>query len=163
MAWVTALIGITLPFAFYTTLTSLIAVLANPLFLIPLLGGGGHYFYKKNNRSMQQRFVPLIVTQLTVTFLTSDGQSADQDASQEALRLWSEARVKVAQYRKQLEELEDELTRARQRLKGIKKKIKTKKNEKAQACQLVFGIPVPFLGNDFLCRQNKGLHLGYPR
>ena len=132
VAWVTALIGITLPFAFYTTLTSLIAVLANPLFLIPLLGGGGHYFYKKNNRSMQQRFVPLIVTQLTVTFLTSDGQSADQDASQEALRLWSEARVKVAQYRKQLEELEDELTRARQRLKGIKKKIKTKKNEKAQ-------------------------------
>lgn len=38
------LFGLTLPFGFYTGLTSTIEVLANPLFIIPLLLGGGILF-----------------------------------------------------------------------------------------------------------------------
>ena len=42
LAAVAALIGITLPFGIYVTLTSVMAVLANPLFLIPAWLGGGY-------------------------------------------------------------------------------------------------------------------------
>jgi len=45
VATIAGLAGLTLPFAFYTTMSSLVAVVANPLFFLPLvLGGGCGYF-----------------------------------------------------------------------------------------------------------------------
>ena len=58
------LVGLTLPFAAYTTLTSTIAVLANPLFLALLFGGGGKWFYDKQNTSLRQQLIPLTLAQL---------------------------------------------------------------------------------------------------
>ncbi len=63
------LVGLTLPFGFYVGLTSTIAVLSSPLFLLPLLGGSGAWLYTKNNSAMRQRLVPLVVTQMVAAHL----------------------------------------------------------------------------------------------
>jgi len=59
-----SLIGITLPFAFYTGLTSMIAILSNPIFIILALGGGGFWLVKKQNKKIMDKLIPIIVMQI---------------------------------------------------------------------------------------------------
>lgn len=73
VAGIFGLVGITLPFAVYVTLTSAVAVIANPLFFVPvlLLGGGG--LLKWQNGKMKKAIAPAVLMQV---MLLSD-QEAD--------------------------------------------------------------------------------------
>ena len=64
VAGIFGLVGITLPFAIYVTLTSAVAVIANPLFFIPvlLLGGGG--LLKWQNGKMKKAIAPVVLMQI---------------------------------------------------------------------------------------------------
>ena len=69
------LLGITLPFGVYTGLTSTIAVLASPLFIIPVLLGGGALLVNHQNKSLKKMLLPIIVMQITLPFMS---QGADE-------------------------------------------------------------------------------------
>ncbi|MBM7660385.1 hypothetical protein JOC85_001152 [Bacillus mesophilus] len=68
------LFGLTLPFGFYTGLTSTIAVLANPLFIIPLLLGGGALLVNHQNKSLKKKLLPIIVMQIALPYMSSGGE-----------------------------------------------------------------------------------------
>lgn len=72
--------GLTLPFGIYTGLTSTIAVLANPLFLIPFLLGGGILLINQQNKSLKKKLLPIILMQITLP-LMSDETVGDPDYS----------------------------------------------------------------------------------
>jgi hypothetical protein len=63
--------GITLPFGAYTTLTSTIAFLANPLFILPLILGGGVLLVNHQNKSLRKRLVPIVLMQISLPYLTN--------------------------------------------------------------------------------------------
>jgi hypothetical protein len=69
------LFGLTLPFGFYTGLTSTIAVLANPLFIIPLVLGGGALLVNLQNRSLKKKLLPIIVMQIALPYMSKDSES----------------------------------------------------------------------------------------
>lgn len=64
VAAVTAFVGITLPFAFYTTLTSFIAAIANPFLFVPVLLGGGAFMVGRANKKIKNALLPSLITQL---------------------------------------------------------------------------------------------------
>ena len=68
------LFGLTLPFGFYTGLTSTIAVLANPLFFIPLLLGGGVLLVNYQNKSLKTKLLPIIMMQIALPYMSSGGE-----------------------------------------------------------------------------------------
>ncbi|MCB9479340.1 MAG: hypothetical protein H6684_09360 [Deltaproteobacteria bacterium] len=63
LATVTGLIGITLPFAAYTTLTSMMAFLANPLIIGPAFLVFGYWLTSRGNRKIRDGLTPVLVTQ----------------------------------------------------------------------------------------------------
>ncbi|WP_280769558.1 hypothetical protein [Salipaludibacillus daqingensis] len=65
-----SLLGLTLPFAAYTSMTSLIAVLANPLFFLGVIAVSGLYFTKQRTK-MTEMMCFLAVMQL---FFSQDGK-----------------------------------------------------------------------------------------
>ena len=79
------LFGLTLPFGFYTGLTSTIAVLANPLFIIPLLLGGGMLLVRHQNKALKKKLLPIIVMQIALPYMSSGGQ---EPSYEEFIRQW---------------------------------------------------------------------------
>lgn len=71
LASLAGLLGITLSFGAYTALSSVIAVLASPVFLLLLLGGGGYFLYKSQNRKLQNKMLPILILQITLPLLSS--------------------------------------------------------------------------------------------
>ncbi len=67
LAGIAGILGITLPFAAYTTLTSTIAVLSNPLLLVPAWLGLGLWLNKRANRKIKNGLAPVMVTQAIVS------------------------------------------------------------------------------------------------
>ena len=65
------LFGLTLPFGIYTGLTSTIAVLANPLFMIPLLLGGGVLLVNHQNKAFKIKLLPIIIMQMALPYMSS--------------------------------------------------------------------------------------------
>lgn len=61
-----ALVGVTLPFGFYTFATSLFSILINPLILLPLALGGGGLLLKHQNKSMKKKLLPVGILQITL-------------------------------------------------------------------------------------------------
>lgn len=84
----------TLPFATYTTLTSLIAVLAHPLFLVAFLGLGW-WMYAHKNRILRER---LAISMVATIFTVGLGEDAAQMSLRSektmalALQRWEGAR-----------------------------------------------------------------------
>lgn len=70
LAGVMGLIGVTLPFGAYTGLGSMIAFLANPLIMLPLLLGGGVLMVNHQNKSLRKRLVPIVLMQITLPYYT---------------------------------------------------------------------------------------------
>lgn len=66
LATVAGILGLTIPFAAYTTLTSAVAVAANPWLLVPVLLGGGWYLTNHTNEKMRDNLLPVVVTQCAV-------------------------------------------------------------------------------------------------
>ncbi len=85
IAAVAGSVGLTLPFAVYVGASSLFAVLANPLFLIPALTSGGYILCKRQNATLKNRLLGLIVVLLALNF---EGESADM---QLLLKEWEAA------------------------------------------------------------------------
>lgn len=67
LAGVAGLVGITLPFALYTTLTSAIAVLASVEFLGPVALVVGWWLTRRTNRKIRNGLVPALVIQAVVS------------------------------------------------------------------------------------------------
>ncbi|WP_409252104.1 hypothetical protein V1502_18725 [Bacillus sp. SCS-153A] len=64
VAGIFGLVGITLPFAVYVTLTSAVAVIANPLFIVPALLLGGSGLLKWQNGKMKKAIAPVVLMQI---------------------------------------------------------------------------------------------------
>jgi purine-cytosine permease-like protein len=69
LAAIAGIIGLTLPFAFYTTLTSFMALLANPIIFIPGILGLGAFMTRRANKKIRNALLPTIITQLAVSSL----------------------------------------------------------------------------------------------
>lgn len=96
--------GVTLPFGVYTGLTSTIAVLANPIFFIPLLLGGGILLVNQQNKSLKKRLLPIIVMQITLPFMSRE----TDDISYELFI--NEWKLRLEKYRKLQSDLQYEET-----------------------------------------------------
>ena len=66
LASIAGLVGLTLPFAAYTTLTSLIAFLTQPWILIIFLLGGAQWAKRRTRRKMRDRMLPILVSNTLV-------------------------------------------------------------------------------------------------
>ena len=66
------LFGFTLPFGFYTGVTSTVAVLTNPLFMFPLLIGGGAILINHQNKSLKKKLLPIILLQLSLPYMNQE-------------------------------------------------------------------------------------------
>jgi len=74
LAAIAGIVGLTLPFAAYTTLTSMMAALANPLLIIPAAVGLGYFLTKRGNRTIKDNLLPTVVTQIAVS-ATKEGDT----------------------------------------------------------------------------------------
>ncbi len=66
LASVAGMLGVTLPFGFYTGATSLIAFLSNPFIMIPLLLGVGFKYFKKSNKKVARNLITIICVHITL-------------------------------------------------------------------------------------------------
>lgn len=130
LAGMAGLIGLTLPFGIYTALSSAIAVLANPLFLLAFVGGGGIWLYKDRNRQMRERLLPLVITNLVVASLCVEEKR--EDSSRHAIELWSAAWQKVQECRSTLQQKQAELADAKSVWKSTCTELEQSKKDKKQ-------------------------------
>lgn len=77
LAGLTALIGITLPFAVYTTLTSMIAFLSNSFILGPAFIIFGWGLTKYANKKIKNGLTPVIITQAIMTSVLDTYDESD--------------------------------------------------------------------------------------
>ncbi|WP_227938284.1 hypothetical protein [Alkalihalobacillus deserti] len=81
------LFGITLPFAAYTTMSSVIAVLAAPLFVAGMIVASGFYLKSQKNK-LDKMMVPLSLMQLLLGHLSKDDQTIPSYSTIQ--RAWTE-------------------------------------------------------------------------
>src|SRR3990170_4266065 len=67
LAATAGLVGLTLPFAAYTTLTSIMAALANPFLIIPATLGLGYFLTERANKQIHDALLPILITQIAVS------------------------------------------------------------------------------------------------
>lgn len=72
LASMAGLVGVGLPFGAYSGLTSVIAILSNPLFLIGSIGFLIYILNSKSNESIRNRLSPMIVTLVSVLSAKSE-------------------------------------------------------------------------------------------
>lgn len=70
LASLAGVFGITLSFGAYTALTSFVAVLASPVFVLPFLAVGGFFLYSSQNQKLQNRMLPILILQITLPALS---------------------------------------------------------------------------------------------
>ena len=87
LAGITGFIGITLPFAAYTTLTSMMAFLSNPLLLGPAFLISGWLLTKRGNRKIKNGLAPVLVTQAMVSSVLD---STEESSVKEFILLYNE-------------------------------------------------------------------------
>ena len=80
LAAIAGLVGLTLPFAAYSTLTSMMAALANPYLILPMVLGLGFFMTNKANKKIRNALVPTIVAQSAVN--AAKGEINDQSIKQ---------------------------------------------------------------------------------
>lgn len=66
LASIAGLVGLTLPFAAYTALTSLIAFITQPWILIILFFGGAHWAKRRIRRKIRDKLLPILVSNTLV-------------------------------------------------------------------------------------------------
>ena len=67
LAAITGIIGLTLPFSFYVTMTSFMAFLANPIVLVMLFTGVLGFITKRSNRKIRNAYIPTLVSQIAIS------------------------------------------------------------------------------------------------
>ena len=87
LAGITGLIGITLPFAAYTALTSMMAFLSNPLLLGPAFLISGWLLTKRGNSKIKNGLAPVLVT---LAIVSSALDSSEESSVKEFILLYNE-------------------------------------------------------------------------
>lgn len=72
LASMAGLVGLTLPFGAYTSLTSLMAVVSSPVFLIGAMGLMIYILNSKSNESIRNKLSPIVVSLVSVLSVKSD-------------------------------------------------------------------------------------------
>lgn len=116
------LFGITLPFGVYTGLTSTIAVLANPLFLVPVLLGGGALLVNHQNKSLKKKLLPIIVMQITLPFMS---QGADEVSFELFIAEWNRRFNEYCKLQIELKTEDAEELKLQRNIREIKEQIST--------------------------------------
>jgi len=80
VATIAGLAGLTLPFAFYTTMSSLVAVVANPLFFLPLVLGGGVWLFHGKDSELKRKLAVNAVVQLALAGAAAESCTDGRDA-----------------------------------------------------------------------------------
>ena len=142
------LFGLTMPLGFYTGLTSTIAVLANPIFLIPLLLGGGVLLVNHQNKSLKSRVLPIILLQIALPYMSKGEEYVQfEPFGQE----WEKRFNKYKRLHEKLGKIENDQIEAKKKIehhdKAIKKyklqldgeleKMKVEKQQIKNALQMV--------------------------
>lgn len=91
VATIAGLAGLTLPFAFYTTMSSLVAVVANPLFFLPLVLGGGVWLFHGKDSELKRKLAVNAVVQLALAGAAAESCTDGRDAR--VIEEWREART----------------------------------------------------------------------
>lgn len=127
--------GLTLPFAAYTTLTSTIAVIANPLFLFILLFGGGAYIVNRQNKSLKNNLLPITIMQITLPYLSQSTNLQVNESYQLFIEEWKRRFNRYKNSWEQLRKAEleremliSEIRRLENELHIITKQIKNEEN-----------------------------------
>ena len=127
--------GLTLPFASYTTLTSTIAVIANPLFLFILLFGGGAYIVNRQNKSLKNNLLPITIMQITLPYLSQPSNLQVNESYQLFIEEWKRRFNRYKNSWEQLRKAEleremliSEIRRLENELHIITKQIKNEEN-----------------------------------
>ena len=127
--------GLTLPFAAYTTLTSTIAVIANPLFLFILLFGGGAYIVNRQNKSLKNNLLPITIMQITLPYLSQTSNLQVNESYQLFIEEWKRRFNRYKNSWEQLRKAEleremliSEIRRLENELHIITKQIKNEEN-----------------------------------
>ena len=121
MASFAGLFGITLPFGFYTGLTSTIAVLANPIFIIPFLLGGGALLVNQHNKSLRNKLSPIIVMQIVLPYMSNGSELVDFQAF---IKEWVNRYEDYKNLNKELENIECSQEHTRNQLSNTDRLIK---------------------------------------
>ena len=114
------LFGLTLPFGFYTGLTSTVAVLANPLFIIPMLLGGGYLLYSHQNKSLKSKLLPIIIMQIALPYMSKGGENVSFYLF---IQEWEGRYVNDVEMREELGKIATEQSSMRKQISESEKRI----------------------------------------
>nr|WP_263324570.1 hypothetical protein [Neobacillus sp. Marseille-Q6967] len=128
LAGFSGLIGVTLPFGAYTGLGSMIAFLANPLIMLPLLLGGGVLMVNHQNKSLRKRLVPIVLMQITLPYYT-DPVLGHYDLDL-ITNEWIPRMKEYEQLQQELQTTEEEQKILQEKIRFLNAKLQTKDMEK---------------------------------
>ena len=115
------LLGLALPFGIYTGLTSTIAVLANPLFIIPLLLGGGAFLINHQNKSLKNKLLPIILIQIALPYMSNGGNEVSFDLFTQE---WNRRIQEYRNLHTELEKVEAEQLMVRKMITEVETQLK---------------------------------------
>jgi hypothetical protein len=115
-----------LPFGVYVGLSSLIAVLSSG-WILPIAVIGGIWYVHHQNKNLKKAMVPLVVTTLCLSGMEKQCSDAglQQRTSEEALKLWKDARAERDKCRADTEKAQTVYNNANQRLKATCEQLQT--------------------------------------
>jgi hypothetical protein len=117
------LVGLTLPFAFYTSLTSAIAVAANPLFFVPAVAGAGFFLYQNQNDSLRKRLAINTVVQLALFGSSLPPGTSPTVARMSAVAAWHSAHEALQTVENLRVKAEENVTAVEERLSSSRKSL----------------------------------------
>ncbi|WP_428911809.1 hypothetical protein [Niallia sp. Krafla_26] len=121
-----SLFGFTLPFGFYTGVTSSVAILTNPFFLFPLLVGGGAILINYQNKSLKKKLLPIILLQVSLPNMNKEEDAEFEPFIQEWARRYNQYRsfhVELERIEREQKELRDSILRNDTRIKDYDRQM----------------------------------------
>jgi uncharacterized protein YcfJ len=134
LAGLAGLVGLTLPFAAYTTMSSAIAVIASPIAIVFVVLGTLAAGWWKGNQKIRQTLYPLVVVQLAAAKNVNPVSENSQETESLVLGRWREAVSAALKQRSDLERLTDRQIRCEEQLQTAKNRlVNLKKTHKKNA------------------------------
>ncbi|AIQ39920.1 hypothetical protein [Paenibacillus sp. FSL R5-0912] len=123
LASLAGLFGVTLSFGTYTALTSFVAVLASPIFLLLLLGGGGFFLYRSQNQKLQNKMLPILILQITLPFLSGQQEIVSYTP---LITLWKTSHDQYQILRTKIRDIERTLEDGKKQIASLTGEIRSK-------------------------------------
>lgn len=131
------LLGVTLPFGFYTGLSSTIAVLASPIFIIPLLFIGGFFLLDRQNKSLREKLLPIILMQICLPTMS---QGIKDISFHSFIHEWEKRFQKAVTLQQELGEMNKQIQQIQQHIFTKEQVISTCAKQIKDAEQMIEGI-----------------------